>query len=79
MYSKATNLSGGQKKEKSANNLLQADHLCRLKGDHQLGLDCLSDEQALPILMHLDVDTLLHCGRYNNISFPPFYPLQVNL
>ena len=63
IYSKAkTKLSQSQKRKIS--NLLQADHFCRLKGSHQVGLDCLSDEQVLPILMHMDVDTLLHCSRY---------------
>ena len=35
-----------------------------MKGDHLPGLDCLSDKQAVPILMHMDVDTLLHAGRF---------------
>ena len=39
-----------------------------MKGDHLPGLDCLSDEQAVPILMHMDVDTLLHAGRYLSTS-----------
>ena len=44
------------------NNLLQA-HICPLPGDHQPGLDCLSDEQVLPLLLAMDPDTLLNCGR----------------
>jgi len=41
-------------------------HICRLAGDHRLGLECLSDGQLLPILLAMeDPDTLLSCGGAN--------------
>merc|ERR1719450_1046634 len=49
--------------------MASSDQFCSLKGTHQPGLYCLSDEQLLPILMHLDVDTLLHCGRTSSRLF----------
>ena len=39
-------------------------HLCQNPtDDHLPGLNCLSDEQLLPILLHMDPDTLLNIGR----------------
>ena len=43
-------------------NLLQ-DHICRLSGIHQPGIDCLSDDQILPLLLAMDSESLLNCGR----------------
>ena len=45
-------------------NICQA-HICRLAGDHRPGLECLSDGQLLPILLAMDPDALLSCGRAN--------------
>ena len=47
--------------------LLSQTHICRLEGDHDHlpGLECLSDGQVLPILLALDPDTLLSCGKAN--------------
>ena len=40
-------------------------HICRLSAEEHLpGLNCFSDEQLLPILLHMDSDTLLNLGRY---------------
>ena len=36
------------------------------------GLSCLSDDQILPILIHMDTDTLLNVSR----SFMSFDPKQ---
>ena len=44
-------------------NLLQGGHICPLPGDHLPGLDCLPDEQVLPLLMAMDSDTLLQVGK----------------
>ena len=45
------------------NNLLQ-EHICRLAGVHLPGIDCLSDDQILPILLAMDdPKSLLNCGR----------------
>ena len=41
----------------------QVDHICPLPGNHQASLDCLSDEQILPILLAMDSETLLALGR----------------
>merc|ERR1712107_481124 len=41
----------------------QGVHICPIKGDHEVGLECLSDGQVLPILLNLDPDDLLNCGR----------------
>jgi len=38
-------------------------HDCRLKGDHLHGVECLSNEQLVPILLAMDPDTILNCGR----------------
>jgi len=38
-------------------------HICPIKGDHDVGLACLSDGQVLPILLNLDPDDLLNLGR----------------
>jgi len=38
-------------------------HVCGLPGDHLAGLNCLSDEQILPILLYMDADSLLNSGR----------------
>jgi len=38
-------------------------HTCRLSGEHRPGLNCLSDDQLLPILLHMDPGTLLNIGR----------------
>ena len=38
-------------------------HVCTLFGAHQPGLDCLSNEQVVPLLLAMDPDTLLECGR----------------
>ena len=42
--------------------LLQA-HFCHIPGDHTFGLNCLSDSQVLPLLLAMDANTLLACGR----------------
>ena len=45
------------------NNLLQ-EPICRLAGVHLPGIDCLSDDQILPILLAMDdPKSLLNCGR----------------
>ena len=64
MYLFKKSIQRPKKRKNFIQTLLQGDHFCRLKGTHQPSLDCLSDEQVLPILMHLDVATLLHCSRY---------------
>ena len=46
-------------------NCLSQTHICRLEGDHLPGLECLSDGEVLPILIALDPDTLLSCGKAN--------------
>ena len=38
--------------------------MCRQKKDHSAGFDCLSDEQALCILMFMDPDTLMQFSRF---------------
>ena len=44
----------------------QVDHICPLPGNHQASLDCLSDEQILPILLAMDSETLLALGRMSS-------------
>ena len=44
-------------------------HICPLDGDHQPGLDCLSDDQVIPLLLAMDPDTLLNCGRASKRLF----------
>ena len=46
-------------------NCLSQTHICRLEGNHLPGLECLSDGEVLPILIALDPDTLLSCGKAN--------------
>ena len=38
----------------------------QLAGCQLPGLDCLSDSQALPILLAMDTESLLNCGRANS-------------
>jgi len=38
-------------------------HTCRLSEEHLSSFDCFSDDQMLPILLHMDPDTLLNVGR----------------
>ena len=38
-------------------------HTCqRVVGDHPPGIDCLPDEQVIPLLLFFDTDTLLNVG-----------------
>ena len=37
--------------------------MCRLKEDHLPGFDCLSNEQILPLLLAMDPESILNCGR----------------
>ena len=46
-------------------------HTCSLPQDHMPGLDCLSDEQVLPLLLTMDSETLLQVGK----SSPRLYSL----
>ena len=38
-------------------------HICRLKGEHLPGMQCLSDEQLIEVLLACDTSSLLNCGR----------------
>ena len=39
------------------------DHFCHLVDDHAPGLECLSDPLMLPLLLAMDSDTLINCGK----------------
>ena len=39
------------------------DDICPLTGDHLQGIDCLADEQVLMVMVTMDPQTLLNCGR----------------
>ena len=49
-------------------NLFQ-HHMCSLPGDHLAGLDCLSDELVLPLLLAMDSESLLKVGRTSQRLF----------
>ena len=44
------------------------EHLCPLDAEHIVGFDCLSDEQALHILMFMDADTVINFSRFPSIK-----------
>ena len=44
-------------------NISLQDHICRLTGDYLPGLDCLSDGQIVSLLLAMDPESLLDCGR----------------
>ena len=50
------------------------EHLCPLDAEHIVGFDCLSDEQALHILMFMDADTVINFSRYLG-----FLPLKTKM
>ena len=43
--------------------------MCSLPGDHLAGLDCLSDELVLPLLLAMDSESLLKVGRTSQRLF----------
>ena len=44
-------------------------HICRLSGNHLPGVDCLSDDQVVPLLIAMDPDTLVNCGQASKRLF----------